>query len=272
MVNDLQLEILEQLVDGPKKKSELFQRYSSSNDQKPHSDEHFPMFLDLLERKGWITQVLGHSNQVWCVLTDTGYYEILETKTPQKLLALRQAKLRRALLAVVDIEGRDVDWDSNSNYTRGMKERLETSRRKIAELSALLSGAEGRMVKGQVLATLMAEVRRPNGRTAARQNMIELLKKELSEADIAKAENIAGRKLIRLHAKDGVAFEGGPKVYGKCFFCGADIVVKDAAEEARLLTKYGGRKGKIVCCGCFDHMQWMEKQFGGSFDARDTKC
>ena len=270
MMNDIQLDVLECLVKGPLKKSELFQKYISicKKELKVSSDEYFSTFIGILESKSLVQLVPGHSNQVWCILTREGYYKILEAKTPQKLLRLRKAKLRRALLAVTDIEGRDVDWDSSSNFTQGIRERLECSKRKISELKNMLTESQITDVKMQVLETLLEENGNPNRRTTARDNMIEKLTKELPGEAVRNAESRAMLNLERGHEKDG--FERGPKIYGKCFFCGTDIVVKDAAEEAKLLTKYGGRKGKIVCCDCFDHMTWMEKQFGGADYAKDT--
>jgi len=49
------------------------------------------------------------------------------------------------------------------------------------------------------------------------------------------------------------------KSLGNCMFCGAQIHNEDAAKDAELLKKYAGTKTGLICCGCFNHLQWVDK-------------
>lgn len=267
--NDRQVAILELLKDGPKKGPDLCRQYMEMNRTDALRDDHFleyvPVLLDSLERKGWVQRAKSYGNRVWYIITEEGFHEMLRSSDPEKLRRMQQSRLRRALLTVSNIEGRRIDWRDSSNYTQGMRERLEESRRKIADLTKTLPVKDVEGVKGQVLATLMAENRMPNRKTEGRARLIESMARELPADVVQRAERAAERRLRQYHEKEGIILDGNglPVVYGKCFFCGADIVVREAAEDAKLLALYGGKKGEMVCCGCFAHLEWMEEHFGG---------
>jgi hypothetical protein len=269
MANDRQLTVLEHLKDGPKRGPDLFKQLISSEGidslEKERISEHFPILMENLEKRRWIQRAQSYGNQVWYVLTQEGYYEILSCNDPGKLRRMQQGKLRRALLAIAELNEREINWSDTSNYTLGLRERLEDSERRANEMSKILPEKDVQEVKGQVLAALMVENRRPNRGTERRRGIIEGMIGELPLGIVEKAAKRAERKLLYYHKQQGVELDsnGSPIIYGKCFFCGADIVVKEAFVEAKLLSRYGGKKGEMVCCGCFTHMQWMEKHFGG---------
>ena len=268
MASERQLTVLENLKDGPKKGPQLYDLFASSDREYSLDDrlpESFPNLLDSLEQRGWVQRVPSYSNQIWYVLTQEGYQELLSCRDPAKVRRMRQGKLRRALLTMAELKSRKIDWSDASNYTLGLKERLEEAEARAKEMEKLLGEKEVVEVKGQVLSTLMVENRRPNRRSEVRTKIIDRLIGELPLAVVERAEERAGKKLLFYHKQQGVELDanGQPVVYGRCFFCGADIVVKEAAVEAKLLSKYGGKKGEMVCCGCFTHMQWMEQHFGG---------
>ncbi len=269
MANDRQVAILGLLKDGPKRGVDLCRGYLELNRAEAEDDDRFfeyvPTLLSGLEGKGWVQRVKSYGNNVWYVLTEEGFSELLRSSNPEKLRRMRRSRLRRALISTAEIEGRRIDWRDQSNYTTGMRERLEDSRRRTEEIARLLPSKDVDNVKMLVLADLMAENRKPNRRTEGRTRAIEGYASELPSAMVVKADAIAGRKLRNYHEKEGIRVDGdgNPMVYGKCFFCGADIVVKEAAEDARLLTTYGGKKGEMVCCSCYANMKWMEKHFGG---------
>jgi DNA-binding MarR family transcriptional regulator len=267
--NDRQYSILQLLKEGPRRESELCRQYMAANRSDNLNDERFYDYvlglLDSLEMKGWVQRVRSYGNNVWFVLTEEGFQEMLRSRDPKKLRRMQQSKLRRALLTSIRIEGRSLDLRDISNYTRGLLEWLEDSRQRIADLTRVLPAKDVVAVKTQVLATLMAENRMPNRRTEERTRSIERLTRELPPDNLRRAEKLAGRRLLEYHRRSGIALtdDGLPVVYGKCFFCGADIVVKEAAEDAELLSRYGGKKGEMVCCGCYSNLKWMEKHFGG---------
>jgi len=269
MATDRQLTVLEYLKDGPRRGPDLFKQFIASDAgdslEKERISEYFPNLMESLERKGWIQRAESYGNQIWYVLTQEGYYEVLSCKDPAKLRRMQQGKLRRALLTMAELKGREINWSDTSNYTQGLRERLEDSGRRADEMSRILPEKDVQEVKGQVLTTLMVENRRPNRGTEKRRGIIEEMIGELPLAIVEKAGKRAERKLLYYHRQQGVELDsnGSPIVYGKCFFCGADIVVKEAFVEAKLLSRYSGKKGEMVCCGCFTHMQWMEKHFGG---------
>jgi hypothetical protein len=267
--NDRQIAILELLKSGPKKGSDLCRQYMEANRSDALNDDHLleyvPVLLEGLEGKGWVQRAKSYGNRVWYIITEEGFREMLRSRDPKKLRRMQQSKLRRALLTVSSIEGRRIDWRDSSNYTEGLRERLEEGRRKIADISKALPAKDVERVKGQVLAVLMAENRMPNRKTEGRARLIEDMARGLPADTVQRAQRAAERRLRLYHEKEGIILDGNglPVVYGKCFFCGADIVAKEAAEDAKLLAVYGGKKGEMVCCGCFAHMEWMEKNFGG---------
>ena len=163
--NDRQYSILELLKDGPKKESELCRRYMAMNRSDNLNDDRFYDYvltlLDSLEGKGWVQRVRSYGNNVWFVLTEEGFHEMLRSKDPKKLRRMQQSRLRRALLTSARIEGRRIDLRGTSNYARGMLEWLQDSRQRIADLTRILPAKDVEAAKTQVLATLMAENRMP---------------------------------------------------------------------------------------------------------------
>ena len=277
MATERQLAVLKILKDGPKRGIDLYKLYISETNEEMLNggspSNYFSTLVDNIAEKGWIHRVASFGNNVWYFLTQDGYYEMLQSLDPAKLHRMIQSKLQRALLTIADMNGREIDWTETSNFTKGLRERLEDSGRRAEELANTLPEEEVLEIRSRVLAVLIAENRMPNRRSAKRTAVIEQIIGDLPPELVMKSEKAAEKKLRQYHKKEGIILDGNgaPRVFGKCFFCGADIVVKEAAEEAELLTRYGGRKGEMVCCGCHNHLQWLEKHLGGEHIAKSAE-
>ena len=52
---------------------------------------------------------------------------------------------------------------------------------------------------------------------------------------------------------------GKPKPLGSCVFCGALVHREEAVRSAEILKEMTGSETAVVCCGCYNHLMWVEK-------------
>lgn len=218
--------------------------------------EDFTYFIKGMADRGLLYRMELPSNQVWYAITKKGNLAYLKQCEPKKFQLLCNIRVDRAFKRVLRYNEED-----------DVLELIATAADVPAEvLSRLIVVRMGKM-HGRLDFEISKyptnhsyQERDKNKLVAVYEALKKFLGPEL-EAETTKLMKEEAIKVFKQEHERELHYRATivTKVLGNCMFCGAQIHNEDAAKDAELLKKFAGTKTGLICCGCFSHLQWVDK-------------
>lgn len=218
--------------------------------------EDFTDFIKKMTKRGLVHRIELPSNKVFYAITKKGNLAYLRQCEPEKAQLLCNIRVDRALKRVL-----------RHNEEDDVLELIAAS----AEVSAEVLSRDIVLRMGKVFGKLDFEISKyPNNHnyqdderkrvTAVYETLMKFLGPEL-EAETSKQLKERADDVFKQEHEKEMHYTATivTKILGNCMFCGAQIHNEEAAKDEQLLKKYSGAKTGMVCCGCFGHLQWVEK-------------
>jgi len=247
--------ILEQLYnnDGALFEKDLYDMYNAYIEAQRINDtvepesyaNHFDYRLRQMQKEGLVQLVKTGRNRVFVILTFHGCDEYRKNKDEKMYRRI----LRRRF------EGEITLW------SLGYRETVETTSLPTEDVKRCLENKLRRLIfesrKNEFSGIDVTTVRQQI------EKISEWATDRNINLDLKRCHDKAERQYERWLQLDRSRSFVRAKIIGECYFCGYKCTRTEAAQEKQLLEKYTGQTAAIVCCSCFAHLRWVEKNLTG---------